>query len=132
MTRLHVEILELSCNSCRIVGLCVETLYSKIEVSLLGSFLSSSLEILSCSIVHSGCLEVCRKLLDSICKFSLLKRCKYSLYSDTMLNIGLTTHVEIHWIHVVLVFNETNTDVLRYIEEFILIDIWTHCCTCRN
>ena len=37
--------------------------------------------------------------------FSFLKRCKYSLYSDTMLNIG----------HVVLVSNETNTDVCMYI-----------------
>ena len=45
--------------------------------------------------------------------FSLLKRCKYSLYSDTMLNIG----------RVVLVSNETNTDVHMYIEEFILVDI---------
>ena len=124
-----METLESSCNSCRIVGLCVETLYSKIEVSLLGSSVSSSLEILCCRIVHSGCLEVCRKLLDLICMFSLLKRCKYSLYSDTMLNIGSITHVEMHWICVVLVLNETNTDVHMYIEEFILIDIWIHCCT---
>ena len=35
------------CSSCRMDGLCVETLYSKkIEVSLLGSSLSSSLEII--------------------------------------------------------------------------------------
>ena len=31
---------------------------------------------------------MCRKLLDLICRFSFLKRCSYSLYSDTMLNIG--------------------------------------------
>ena len=27
------------------------------------------------------------------------------------------------------VSNETNTDVRMYIEEFILVDIWIHCCT---
>ena len=82
------------------------------KVSLLGSSLSSSLEILPCRIVHSGCLDVCRKLLDSICMFSLLKRCKYSLYSDTMLNYCP-------------VLNETNEDVHMYIEEFILVDVVT-------
>ena len=30
---------------------------------------------------------------------------------------------------VVLVLNQTNTDVCMYIEEFILVDIWIHCCT---
>ena len=50
---------------------------------------------------YSGCLEICRKLLDSICRFSFLKRCSYSLYSDTMLNIGYVS-------------NETNTDVRMY------------------
>ena len=30
---------------------------------------------------------------------------------------------------VVLVSNETNTDVRMYIEEFILVDITIHCCT---
>ena len=68
---------------------------------------------------YSGCLEICRKLLDSICRFSFLKRCSYSLYSDTMLNIG---HVS----------NETNADVRMYIEEFILVDIWIHHCTKLN
>ena len=33
-----------------------------------------------------------------------------------MLNIGLVS-------------NETNEDVRMYIEEFILVDIWIHCCT---
>ena len=27
------------------------------------------------------------------------------------------------------VSNETNTDVHMYIEEFILVEIWIHCCT---
>ena len=27
------------------------------------------------------------------------------------------------------VSNETNEDVRMYIEEFILVDIWIHCCT---
>ena len=52
----------------------------------------------------------------------------YSYYSSQpqrqqkicwLLNIG----------RVVLVSNETNTDVGMYIEEFILVDIWIHCCT---
>ena len=33
-----------------------------------------------------------------------------------MLNIGLVS-------------NETNADVRMYIEEFILVEIWIHCCT---
>ena len=33
---------------------------------------------------------------------------------------------------VVGVSNETNTDVRMYIEEFILVDIWIHCCTSWN
>ena len=37
-----------------------------------------------------------------ICRFSFLKRCSYSLYSDTMLDIGY-------------ILNETNTDVRMYI-----------------
>ena len=36
-----------------------------------------------------------------------------------LLNIG----------RVVLVSNETSTDVRMYIEEFILVEIWIHCCT---
>ena len=28
--------------------------------------------------------------------------------------------------------NETNTDVRMYIEEFILVEIWIHCCTNWN
>ena len=27
------------------------------------------------------------------------------------------------------VSNETNTDARMYIEEFILVEIWIHCCT---
>ena len=29
-----------------------------------------------------------------------------------------------------VVSNETNADVHTYIEEFILVEIWIHCCTC--
>ena len=39
-----------------------------------------------------------------------------------LLNIG----------RVVMVSNETNTDVRMYIEEFILVDILIHCCTNWN
>ena len=28
-----------------------------------------------------------------------------------------------------VVSNETNTDARMYIEEFILVEIWIHCCT---
>ena len=31
-----------------------------------------------------------------------------------------------------VVSNETNTYVRMYIEEFILVDIWIHCCTKLN
>ena len=31
-----------------------------------------------------------------------------------------------------VVSNETNTDVHMYIEEFILVEIWIHCCTKSN
>ena len=31
-----------------------------------------------------------------------------------------------------VVSNETNEDVRMYIEEFILVDIWIHCCTKLN
>ena len=30
------------------------------------------------------------------------------------------------------VSNETNADVRMYIEEFILVEIWIHCCTKLN
>ena len=39
-----------------------------------------------------------------------------SLKNKNVLNIGYVS-------------NETNTDVRMYIEEFILVEIWVHCCT---
>ena len=91
------------------------------------------LEIISRTVILlwkcSGCLEICRKLLDSICRFSFLKRCSYSLYSDTMLNIG---SIRIYILTTGVVSNETNEDVRMYIEEFILVDNWIHCCTNWN
>ena len=39
-----------------------------------------------------------------------------SIIANLVLNIGLVS-------------NETNTDVHMYIEEFILVEIWIHCCT---
>ena len=30
------------------------------------------------------------------------------------------------------VSNETNEDIRMYIEEFILVEIWIHCCTKLN
>ena len=38
------------------------------------------------------------------------------LYITLLLNIGYVS-------------NETNEDVRMYIEEFILVEIWIHCCT---
>ena len=61
--------------------------------------------------------------------FSLLKRCKYSLYSDTMLHFGSTNPCRIHAMNWSGVSNETNEVCTMYIEEFILVDIWIHCCT---
>ena len=74
---LHVETLYLSWNSCEIV---------EKEISLFG-YLSSPLLGKFYLIECSGCLNVCRKWLDSICMFSMLKTCKYSLYSDTIKNL---------------------------------------------
>ena len=79
---------------------------------------------------YSGCLEIYRKLLDSICRSSFLKRCSYSLYSDTMLNIGCVLNDTM--LNIGCVSNETNADVRMYIKEFILVDIWIHHCTKLN
>ena len=46
-----------------------------------------------------------------------------------MLHYGSTNQMSNGTGRVVLVLNETNTDVRMYIEEFILVDIWIHCCT---
>ena len=91
-----------------------------LEITIL--YCSTSNSTVECS----GCLEICRELLDSICRFSFLKRCSYSLYSDTMLNIG---SIRIYILTTGVVSNETNEDVRMYIGEFILVDIWIHCCT---
>ena len=46
-----------------------------------------------------------------------------------MLNIG---SIRIYILMIGVVSNETNEDVHMYIEEFILVDIWIHCCTSWN
>ena len=43
-----------------------------------------------------------------------------------MLNIG---SIRIYILMTGVVSNETNEDVRMYIEEFILVEIWIHCCT---
>ena len=43
-----------------------------------------------------------------------------------MLNVG---SIRIYILTTGVVSNETNTYVRMYIEEFILVDIWIHCCT---
>ena len=49
-----------------------------------------------------------------------------------LLNIGFNKPLLNCIGRVVMVSNETNTDVCMYIEEFILVDIWIHCCTKLN
>ena len=56
--------------------------------------------------------SICAEISTPLCLF-------YKNIPCVLLNIG----------RVVLVSNETNTDVRMYIEEFILIEIWIHCCT---
>ena len=46
-----------------------------------------------------------------------------------LLNIG---SIRIYILTTGVVSNETNTYVRMYIGEFILVDIWIHCCTNRN
>ena len=99
---------------------CVETLYSKkTEVSLLGYLLSlffgnNSVCRIIALVWMTGCMQnACG--FDHM--FSLLKRCKYSLYSDTMLNYWSTNHcwTQHCWMECVVgVSNETNTDVRMY------------------
>ena len=89
------------CSSCRNV-LFVETpLYSVLEDRLKFSPWIFSLLFFGNNSVHriivlvwmTGCmLEACG--FDHM--FSLLKRCKYSLYSDTMLHFGSTNPCRIH------------------------------------
>ena len=52
--------------------------------------------------------------------FSLLKRCKYSLYSDTMLHYGSTNPMIRMYILMLDTRNEEQTnDVRMYIEEYL-------------
>ena len=52
--------------------------------------------------------------------FSLMKRCKYSLYSDTMLHFGSTNPVIRMYILMLDTRNEEQTnDVRMYIEEYL-------------
>ena len=46
-----------------------------------------------------------------------------------LLNIG---SIRIYILMTGVVSNETNEDVCMYIEEFILVEIWIHCCTKLN
>ena len=46
-----------------------------------------------------------------------------------VLNIG---SIRIYILMTGVVSNETNTYVRMYIEEFILVEIWIHCCTKLN
>ena len=40
--------------------------------------------------------------------------------------------VSLRMLNIGLVLNETNADVHMYIEEFILVENWIHCCTKLN
>ena len=55
---------------------------------------------------------------------------EWPLYvTSTLLNIG---SIRIYILMTGVVSNETNEDVRMYIEEFILVEIWIHCCTKLN
>ena len=41
-------------------------------------------------------------------------------------------HAGIRLLNIRYISNETNIDVHMYIEEFILVEIWIHCCTNWN
>ena len=95
---LHVETLYSSWNSCRIWRLRIST-----GISLPLFFEKSNLSSPLLWKIYLVKLEFL-KLQDGFeSVWSALKRCKYRLYSDTMLNI---------W----CVLNETDTDVHMYIE----------------
>ena len=98
-------------------GFCVETLYlKKIEVPLLGSSLSSSLEIILFAelLYLSGWLDVCRKLLDS----TICSPCWRDANTASILTpCWILDRVNKPCVEtgcVVLVLNETNTDVCMY------------------
>ena len=96
-------------------------LYSKkIEVSLLGSSLSSSLEIILSTELLFECMQDAGNCCGFDHMFSLLKRCKYSLYSDTMLHFGSTSPVIRMYILMLDTRNvEQTKDVRMYIEEYL-------------
>ena len=50
-------------------------------------------------------------------------------YALVVLNV---VSIRIYILMTGVVSNETNTHVRMYIEEFILVDIWIHCCTKLN
>ena len=74
-------------------------------------------------------------LICSMCHFSGESKCKMFRFRvhwpSHLLNYWSTNHcwTECRWSGV---SNETNEDVRMYIEEFILVDIWIHCCTSWN
>ena len=86
----------ITCRNIVVLVLCVELLETLLDLSwnedwssLLGSSLSFSLEIiLFTELLYLYAGNCCG--FDHM--FSLLKRCKYSLYSDTMLNYWSTNH----------------------------------------
>ena len=85
-------------------------LYSKIDwrispwIFSLLFFGNNSVHRIIVLVWMTGCmLEAC----GSDHMFSLLKRCKYSLYSDTMLHFGSQTLIELH-------ASRTNEDVRMY------------------
>ena len=49
-------------------------------------------------------------------------------------NVNASTRIDSSYpmLNIGYVSNEINTDVRMYIEEFILVEIWIHWCTCMN
>ena len=109
------------CSSCRMWNTTV--LEEDWSISPWISSLSSSLEI----ILFTELLYFVWMYTGSCCgfdhMFSLLKRCKYSLYSDTMLNYWSTNHcwnsIRMYILMLDTRNEEQTNDVRMYIEEYL-------------
>ena len=73
--------------------------------------------------------------LNKYCWISHIRKITQRIISEFMFQYKVTVSTRIRaencWI-IGWVSNETNEDVRMYIEEFILVEIWIHCCTKLN
>ena len=96
----------------------------QIEESLLGSSLSSSLEIILFTelLCLSGCMQDAGNCCGFDHMFSLLKRCKYSLYSDTMLHFWVNKPLQNY------TQSRTNERCTYVHLKNLFQQTWIHCC----